>query len=64
MDLNKQKCRILDIRKRLNNNYDYTEIQQIPQVKEYKYLGIILDEKLNLNKQIEYIKNKTIKRDK
>lgn len=62
MELNKNKCGILNIKKRINNKYEYTKIFNIPQVKEYKFLGIILDEKLNLDQHIQYIKIKTIKR--
>jgi hypothetical protein len=39
MDLNKKKCGILNLRKELNNKYEYKDIQEIPQVKKYKYLG-------------------------
>jgi hypothetical protein len=39
-------------------------MQGIKQITEYKYLGIILDEKLNFQKHLEYIKIKTIKRAK
>jgi hypothetical protein len=32
----------------------------INQIKEYKYLGIIFDKKLDLSQHIKYIKNKTL----
>jgi hypothetical protein len=60
MDLNKGKCGILKIKRRLNKNGIYETINGIPQVKQYKYLGIILDEKLDFKEHLKYIKTKTM----
>jgi hypothetical protein len=41
-----------------------SDIEGIPQVLQYKYLGIYLDEKLNFEYHINYLKEKTFKRAK
>jgi hypothetical protein len=63
MDLNKNKCGILNIRKTKDKNAR-KEIKNIPIVKEYKYLGIIFDEKLNLDRHLEELNTKLTTRAK
>ena len=43
----KKKSGILNLIRRINKNQKYNSIKEYPQVKNYKYLGITLDEKLN-----------------
>ena len=64
MELNKNKCGVLNIRKRKNQNANMEPIMGIPQVTEYKYLGIYLDEKMNFKYHLEYLKNKVLQRAK
>jgi hypothetical protein len=45
------------IKKVVKDDYK-EEYRKIPRVKEYKYLGIILDEKLDFKKHWENISNK------
>lgn len=41
-----------------------SNIKDIPQVEEYKYLGIFLDEKLNYTHHIDYLSEKIRQRAK
>jgi hypothetical protein len=61
LSMNYKKTKILFIRNK-NSNSDETPIKFngniIEQVKSFKYLGLIIDQKLNWSDHIEYVKNK------
>ena len=48
MELNKKKSGILQIVRNINNQWRQTQINGIPIVNEYKYLGIWFDNKMKL----------------
>jgi hypothetical protein len=49
MPLKYPKCGILQLIKRETQRWKYKELCGIPFVKHYKYLGVTLDERLNMN---------------
>ena len=60
MKINKKKSGIIFYKKRMlkENENNEKEIAGFPIVREYKYLGVWIDEKLNFNKLIEEIESK------
>ena len=62
IDINRKKSRILILNKRINKNQTQNEIEKYPIVKNYKYLGITLDEKLNFKDHFEITKKKVTQR--
>ncbi len=49
MKLNKDKCGMLNLRKRFMKDTKMKIYNGIPEVAIYKYLGIIIDEKVKLD---------------
>ena len=60
MELNKKKSGILQINKCKNKTWKITNIQGIPVVNQYKYLGITLDSALSLDCHVKKV-NENIK---
>ncbi len=46
MTINKRKSGVLFFKRRINKQEKYKDIESYPVVKEYKYQGVIIDEKL------------------
>ena len=62
MQINKKKSGIMFFKKRKTKQKENDNmILGYPIVNEYKYLGIYLDDRMNLNRHIEHIKEKIIK---
>jgi len=53
MQINRRKSGIIFFKRKLSKYNNYQKILEFPVVREYKYLGIYIDEKLNFAKQIE-----------
>ena len=60
MKINKKKSGIIIFRKRKTkkNKEEYKDILEYPIVDHYKYLGIYIDSKINMQKQINYMEEK------
>ena len=58
MIINKKKSGIIKFKKKDSNQPQEQEIEGIPIVKQYKYLGIIIDQKMSMEPQLEFLKNK------
>ena len=56
MKLNKEKSGIMYFRK--SKAKDMPKIREIPQIYNHKFLGIILDEKMNFEEHYELLKEK------
>ena len=58
MKINKKKSGIIFYKKKKTKEEEEKEIMDYPIVREYKYLGVWIDEKLNFNKQMEEVEKK------
>ena len=61
MKINKKKSGIMWFKRKKNNKKTLNEIKNIegyPIVENYKYLGIYIDDRMNMQKQMDHIKTK------
>ena len=58
MKINKQKSGIIFCKRKSMKKDNRKDIEGYPVVQKYKYLGIIIDEKLSFNNHMEYIRVK------